>query len=117
MSQLADVFFALFAAVFIFTRNYVFPVYIIASIPLYAYDEDGNSYAGEDHVRHAAIFALCILEGLHIYWASLVCLCPFLKSLLIFYPTNRFSKWLKRPSCQTASKTISETKKKKRHLE
>lgn len=70
--QLADVFFALFAGVFIYTRNYIFPVYIIASIPLYAYDDEGNSLAGEDHVRHAAIFALCILEGLHIYWASLV---------------------------------------------
>jgi ceramide synthetase len=71
--QAADIFFALFAIVFIITRNLIFPYYVIASIPKYCYHEDGSDIPyGKGYIRDSAFIALCILEVLHIYWAALI---------------------------------------------
>ena len=71
---LADAFFALFALVFIATRNVIFPLYVISSIPLYCHYEDGRAIPdGKAHIRDSAFVGLCVLEALHMYWAYLVC--------------------------------------------
>ena len=70
---MADVFFALFAAVFLITRNYIFPVYVISSLYVYGYYEDGTELPrGHAYIKWNAFYALCILEILHIYWGFLI---------------------------------------------
>lgn len=69
----ADLFFALFAVVFMVTRNFIFPYYVIGSIPKYCHNEDGTAIPdGKSWVRDSAFVALCLLEVLHIYWAILI---------------------------------------------
>ncbi|KAJ3122048.1 Ceramide synthase 3 [Nowakowskiella sp. JEL0407] len=69
----ADVFFGLFALVFFVSRNFIFPVYVISSIPLYAYHEDGSLIPfGRADVHYGFFALLCILEILHIFWFSLI---------------------------------------------
>ena len=68
---MADIFFALFAAVFLASRNFIFPIYIIGSIPKYAYIE-GNVPIERGYIRDCAFLALCVLEVLHIYWGGLI---------------------------------------------
>lgn len=69
---LADIFITVFALVFFFTRLYVYPVYVISSIPYYAYWDDGSLMPSWAFNR-AALTALCILLALHIYWGYLIC--------------------------------------------
>ncbi|KAI9341556.1 TRAM/LAG1/CLN8 homology domain-containing protein, partial [Zopfochytrium polystomum] len=69
--KLADATFLLFAAVFMFTRNYIFPVYVITAPFLYQTRGDGP-----DDIP-LAIFWLCVgclivLALLHVYWAFLL---------------------------------------------
>ena len=65
--QCADIFFGIFAATFVFTRNYIFPVYVINSIRKYA------DYEYQTKTIYTLFFvALWILELLHLYWAALV---------------------------------------------
>ena len=71
--QVADVFFALFAVVFIITRNIIFPYYVISSLPRYGYHDDGRAVPyGKKYIRDIAFGSLCCLEVLHIYWAALI---------------------------------------------
>ncbi|KAI9096938.1 TLC domain-containing protein [Phlyctochytrium arcticum] len=70
-SKAADGLFALFAAVFIYTRNWLFPVYIIRS----CYDFTFGDPLNPPHLFNPArlsVYFLCILEAFHIYWASLI---------------------------------------------
>eukprot|EP00842_Homolaphlyctis_polyrhiza_P004300 jgi/Hompol1/4871/HPOL_001853-RA len=69
--KLADIFFALFAIVFIVTRNIIFPFYVILSIRLYAFYPDGSDLPNYS-IKYSAEAALWILEILHIYWAALI---------------------------------------------
>jgi hypothetical protein len=69
--QVADVLFASFALVFIVTRNILFPVYVISSIPIYCIDLP----PAQAPLKWPAFGALCILEAMHIYWAYLVSFC------------------------------------------
>ncbi len=69
---MADVFFALFAIVFMVTRNFLFPV-VIASFSRYSYYEDGTCMPrGNCQIRGSLFIALCVLATLHIYWAGLI---------------------------------------------
>ncbi|TPX30590.1 hypothetical protein SmJEL517_g05875 [Synchytrium microbalum] len=63
---MANVFFATFAACFIYTRNWIFPRYII-----YPITEDGFPLPNGP-VLGAFIAGLCLLEALHIFWATLI---------------------------------------------
>ncbi|TPX49977.1 hypothetical protein SeMB42_g00551 [Synchytrium endobioticum] len=67
----ANLFFASFAACFIYTRNWLFPRYIIYPITQYAYHEDGSPMPNRT-VLGAFIVGLCLLEALHIFWATLI---------------------------------------------
>ena len=64
---MADFLFAVFAIVFIATRNVLFSVYVVYPIPKHVQRVDGS-------YLELAMFknALWILVCLHIYWASLV---------------------------------------------
>lgn len=68
---MADILFATFAAVFIFTRNYIFPLYVITSVEYSARNELGE-YLPSYAVNRACLVSLGVLEVLHIYWAVLV---------------------------------------------
>ena len=68
---MADILFATFAAVFIFTRNYIFPFYVITSVE-YSARNDLGEYLPSYAVNRACLVALGVLEVLHIYWAVLV---------------------------------------------
>ncbi|KAJ3037972.1 hypothetical protein HDV00_001175 [Rhizophlyctis rosea] len=74
--MLADILFAAFAVVFIITRNIIYPIYVIASIPQYAWVErDGKSIPIPENnpgIRASALFGMSVLEVLHIYWAFLI---------------------------------------------
>ncbi|KAJ3114960.1 Ceramide synthase 3 [Phlyctochytrium bullatum] len=71
--KLADTFFIQFALVFIFTRNFIFPVYVISSAPLYAYHPDGQIVPyGRADVHYFCVGCLCVLCALHYYWAYLI---------------------------------------------
>ncbi len=71
--KLADLFFAMFAVVFMITRNFIFPYYVIGSIPKYCHHEDGTAIPnGKSWMRDSAFIGLCLLEVLHIYWAILI---------------------------------------------
>ncbi|RKO86832.1 TRAM/LAG1/CLN8 homology domain-containing protein, partial [Blyttiomyces helicus] len=67
-NKVADILFGAFAVVFIITRNWIFPYYVIGSIPSTAVFPDGTRipYTNE------CMYMLCILEVLHIYWAFLI---------------------------------------------
>ncbi|KAI8900255.1 TLC domain-containing protein [Globomyces pollinis-pini] len=68
--KMADVFFAIFALSFIITRNFVFPYYIVMSIPIHAV------YAGvpvpTKNLNYAFQAFLWTLEVLHLYWGFLI---------------------------------------------
>ncbi|KAJ3217179.1 Ceramide synthase 3 [Clydaea vesicula] len=68
---LADIFITSFALVFLFTRVFVYPYYVISSIPLYAYFDDG-SLLPTGYVHYSCLAALLVLQMLHIYWAYLL---------------------------------------------
>lgn len=71
--NIADFLFLCFAAVFMYTRNYLFPVYVIASIPKHAHHEDGSVMPyGRSDLHYICLACLCVLEVLHIYWAFLI---------------------------------------------
>ncbi|KAI8804401.1 TRAM/LAG1/CLN8 homology domain-containing protein [Cladochytrium replicatum] len=71
--QVADVLFAMFAGVFIYSRVVYFPFYIISSVPLYAYHEDGQIIPfGRKDVNYTFVALLSMLEVLHVYWSSIV---------------------------------------------
>ena len=64
--------FGTFALSFIVTRNIIFPMYIILSIPRYAWFPDGTMMP--DPVTNITIHAaLWVLEILHVSWAFLIC--------------------------------------------
>ena len=71
-TKIADGLFALFAVVFILTRNVFFPFFVLPSINKYAQHPDGSMLA--DHPFNFWVFVapLWFLEALHIYWASLI---------------------------------------------
>ncbi|KAI8823641.1 TLC domain-containing protein [Fimicolochytrium jonesii] len=71
-TKLADYLFGVFAMVFIITRNYIFPVYVIGSIFKYGGEGDHAILYGDFTVRDAATVCLCLLEVLHIFWSSLI---------------------------------------------
>ena len=55
------------------TRNFLFPVYVIASIPRYSFHEDGTDMPyGKGYIRDSLFVALCVLAILHMYWAALI---------------------------------------------
>jgi hypothetical protein len=70
-AKAADVLFGIFAIVFIVTRNFIYPVYIVSSYPLYGKYPDGSMVPGEGWFW-PLFGSLCILALLHVYWASLV---------------------------------------------
>ncbi|KAI8848607.1 TLC domain-containing protein [Chytridium lagenaria] len=71
--RMADLFFAQFAVVFLVTRNFIFPVYVITASPLYAYHEDGSMIPyGHWEMNWACIALLCVLCALHYYWGYLI---------------------------------------------
>ncbi|KAJ3201280.1 Ceramide synthase 3 [Dinochytrium kinnereticum] len=71
--KLADIFFILFALVFIFTRNFIFPVYIITASPFYGYHPDGSVIPyGRYDLNYFCVACLCVLCVLHYYWAYLI---------------------------------------------
>ncbi|KAJ3183808.1 hypothetical protein HDU87_005924 [Geranomyces variabilis] len=71
-TRLADALFGTFALVFIVTRNWIFPFYIIRSVFQYAYDAPHPTLAMGISVRDAAVAGLCMLELFHLFWASLI---------------------------------------------
>ncbi|KAJ3159431.1 hypothetical protein HDU86_001749 [Geranomyces michiganensis] len=71
-TRLADALFGTFAVVFIVTRNWIFPYYIIRSIFQYAYDAPHPTLAMGISVRDACVAFLCTLEVFHLFWASLI---------------------------------------------
>ncbi|KAJ3280129.1 Ceramide synthase 3 [Borealophlyctis nickersoniae] len=72
-AKLADVMFGTFALIFIYTRNYLFPRYVIHSILKYGYMANGDPVPfGVRAIRDWSVVGLCILEVLHIYWAYLI---------------------------------------------
>ncbi|KAI8927131.1 TLC domain-containing protein [Entophlyctis helioformis] len=70
-SKVADVFFALFAMVFLLTRNLLFPGFVISSIHQYAYWEDG-SYLPNEITHKSLAGGLWVLALLHVYWGFLI---------------------------------------------
>ncbi|KAJ3085161.1 hypothetical protein HK102_000252 [Quaeritorhiza haematococci] len=71
--RLADIAFAAFALVFFVTRNVIFPVHVISSVPLYAYHDDGSKMPfGNNTINWILVAALSTLEVLHIYWFYLI---------------------------------------------
>ncbi|KAJ3113365.1 hypothetical protein HDU96_003501 [Phlyctochytrium bullatum] len=71
--KFADIFFILFALVFIVTRNFIFPVYVISSAPLYGYHSDGTQIPfGRGDIFYFCVACLCVLCALHYYWAYLI---------------------------------------------
>ncbi|KAJ3155158.1 hypothetical protein HDU89_007348 [Geranomyces variabilis] len=71
-TRLADALFGTFALVFIVTRNWIFPFYVIRSVFQYAYDAPHPTLAMGISVRDAAVAGLCMLELFHLFWASLI---------------------------------------------
>ncbi|KAJ3047024.1 Ceramide synthase 3 [Rhizophlyctis rosea] len=74
--KMADILFATFAVVFIITRNWIYPYYVIGSILTYGFlEKDGKLIPiPEDGpgIRASAIFGMTVLEILHVYWAFLI---------------------------------------------
>ncbi|KAJ3101626.1 Ceramide synthase 3 [Phlyctochytrium planicorne] len=71
--KMADTFFALFALVFIFTRNFIYPVYVISSIPLYAFHSDGRYIPyGNAYIYFFCLGCLGVLCSIQFYWGSLI---------------------------------------------
>ena len=64
---MADGLFAMFAVVFLATRNVLFSVYVVYPMPLFVQGPDGKSL-DMTMLKNA----LWVLVCLHIYWASLV---------------------------------------------
>lgn len=60
-------FITVFAITFFITRLYIFPVFVISTIPYYAFWEDGTLMPN-DGFNRASFGALLVLLGLHIYW-------------------------------------------------
>ncbi|KAL3898310.1 MAG: hypothetical protein SGCHY_002833 [Lobulomycetales sp.] len=67
----ADLFVTIFAITFFVTRLYIYPVYVISSLLLYAHWPDGSVLPNYDFNR-AMLAALSILLMLHIYWGFLI---------------------------------------------
>ncbi|KND00502.1 uncharacterized protein SPPG_04817 [Spizellomyces punctatus DAOM BR117] len=67
-TRAADALFAAFAAVFIWTRNWIFPVYVIRS----CYDWSFKDNTSLITPATAATAFLILLEAFHLYWASLI---------------------------------------------
>ena len=57
--------------VFIASRNFVFPYYVISSIPKYCRYPDGTMLPSNG-MNYALQIGLWTLEVLHVYWASLI---------------------------------------------
>jgi hypothetical protein len=57
--------------VFIASRNFVFPYYVISSIPKYCRYPDGTMLPSNG-MNYALQIGLWTLEALHVYWASLI---------------------------------------------
>ncbi|KAJ3198786.1 Ceramide synthase 3 [Dinochytrium kinnereticum] len=71
--KMADIFFIQFAIVFIFTRNFIYPVYVISSIPFFAYHPDGKLIPyGRWDLHYLCLGCLCILCSLQFFWGSLI---------------------------------------------
>ncbi|KAJ3147224.1 hypothetical protein HK101_002251 [Irineochytrium annulatum] len=71
--KLADVFFLLFALVFLVMRNFLFPFYVISSPILYGRHADGRLVPfGRADLHYFCVGCLCVLECLHVYWAYLI---------------------------------------------
>ncbi|KAJ3327556.1 Ceramide synthase 4 [Blyttiomyces sp. JEL0837] len=69
----ADMLFALFALVFIVTRNYIFPYNVLYGIYLFAKHPDGRRVPwGRDDLFQFCCVCLIILACLHVYWGSLI---------------------------------------------
>jgi TLC domain len=71
MIKIADVLFAVFAITFLVTRNFIFPYYVILSIPKYCRYPNGDMMPSNG-MNYALQIALWTLEALHIYWGGLV---------------------------------------------
>ncbi|KAI8900253.1 TRAM/LAG1/CLN8 homology domain-containing protein [Globomyces pollinis-pini] len=70
-NKLADAFFGMFAAIFIITRNFIFPLYAINSTFIYMKREDGTYFPTETFY-FTLLSALWVLEVLHVYWSYLI---------------------------------------------
>lgn len=57
--------------VFLITRNFIFPYYVISSISKYCRYPDGTMLPSNG-MNYALQIGLWTLEILHVYWASLI---------------------------------------------
>ncbi|KAH6593832.1 hypothetical protein BASA50_007058 [Batrachochytrium salamandrivorans] len=67
----ADIFFVLYAAVFIGSRLVIYPLYVASSVRKYAYWTDGSELPTY-YMHYAAEYSLWTLQALHIYWGYLI---------------------------------------------
>ncbi|KAJ3101627.1 Ceramide synthase 2 [Phlyctochytrium planicorne] len=71
--RFADLFFVIFAVIFLFTRSFVFPVYVVPAVNYYGYHEDGTPVPyGRLDIRYFCMGGLWILCCLHFYWSYLI---------------------------------------------
>lgn len=70
-TKTADFLFAVFALVFIATRNIIYPFYVIASVLKYCYWEDGTSMPNFP-IHMTFITSLSVLAIMHVYWGALI---------------------------------------------
>lgn len=64
---MANVFFVLFAGVFFYTRDYLFPAFVVLNC-MYVTLESRELYP---YGMECSVFLLC-LQGLHVFWSSLI---------------------------------------------
>ncbi|KAJ3235811.1 hypothetical protein HDU78_004958 [Chytriomyces hyalinus] len=72
--RMADVFFGLFAATFLITRNYIFPFHVIsACIPYGVYEDGERMPRGYAQYFWICVACLCLLQVLNLNWGYLIC--------------------------------------------
>ncbi|KAI8621514.1 TRAM/LAG1/CLN8 homology domain-containing protein, partial [Chytriomyces sp. MP71] len=69
----ADAFFALFATTFLITRDFIYPVYIVAPLFTYSKYEDGVQMPrGYGHYFYVIGACLYVLQALNVFWGCLI---------------------------------------------
>jgi hypothetical protein len=72
--DIADIFFAIFALIFLITRLALYPLVVIKPALMHSYHDDGSPYLNQHNgiFRKSIFGALFTLQALHIYWFYLI---------------------------------------------